>query len=70
MPKVFNLGVKTVAPAFCNGPDGVLRVSRRGLDADGPEHFPDLSLREEHLLAEGELVQAKIPFWPTAMRWH
>lgn len=70
MPKVYNLGLKLVEPAFFRGANGMLRVSRRGLDTEGFEDFPDVSLREVTPLNEGEIVQADIPFWPVAMRWH
>ena len=36
MPKLHQRGVKPVGAAFYGGPDGVLRVSRRGLDASAP----------------------------------
>jgi len=70
MPVAHRRGVKPVAAAFYGGPDGVLRLSRRGLEENSPADRPELSLREEHPLAPGEIVEATIPLWPTAMRWH
>lgn len=70
MPKLFALGVKAMAPAFFGGPDGLLRVSRRGLDPDAPAHQPELLLDKERFIPEGDIVEAEIPFWPVAMRWH
>jgi len=66
MPKLHQRGVKPVGAAFYGGPDGVLRVSRRGLD----ESASELRLTQEQRLAPGEVVEATIPLWPTAMRWH
>jgi uncharacterized protein len=70
MPIAHRRGVKQVALAFYGGAHGVLRLSRRGLDPASPEGRPTLSLREEHRLVPGEIVEACIPLWPTAMRWH
>jgi predicted acyl esterase len=70
MPVAHRRGVKPVAAAFYGGPDGVLRVSRRGLDENNQADRPELSLREERRLSPGEVVEVVIPLWPTAMRWH
>lgn len=70
MPLLHQRGVKQVAAAFYGGPDGVLRLSRRGLKPDAPTDLPELDLREEHPLAPGEVVEAVVPLTPTAMRWH
>ena len=70
MPIARRRGVKPVALAFYGGPHGPLRLSRRGLDPASPADRPTLSLREEHRLTPGEIVEAAIPLWPTAMRWH
>ena len=70
MPIAHRRGVKQVALAFYGGPHGPLRLSRRGLDPASPADRPTLSLREEHRLTLGEVVEAAIPLWPTAMRWH
>ncbi|MBV6760421.1 CocE/NonD family hydrolase [Rhodococcus opacus] len=69
MPIAHQRGVKSVAPAFYDGPHGVLRLSRRGLDESSKPSRPKLSLRQERRLAPGEPVEAQIPLWPTAMRW-
>lgn len=69
LPLVHRLGVKAVGLGFYGGPHGVLRVSRRGIESvDSTEAL--LGLRTESRLAPGELVEAEIPLWPTAMRWH
>ena len=70
MPIAHRHGIKQVAAAFYGGPDGVLRLSRRGLDPNSPADRPWLGLRDEHRLAPGEIVEAVIPLTPTAMRWH
>jgi uncharacterized protein len=70
MPIAHQRGIKPVAAAFYGGPDGVLRLSRRGLDENSRADRPELSLRSERRLAPGETVEAVIPLWPTAMRWH
>jgi uncharacterized protein len=70
MPIAHRRGVKPVAAAFYGGPDGVLRLSRRGLDETSPADRPELSLRTERRLSPGEIVEAVVPLWPTAMRWH
>jgi len=70
MPVLHRRGVKQVAAAFYGGPDGVLRLSRRGLKQNVAAGFPELDLREEHPLGPGEVVEAVIPLTPTAMRWH
>jgi uncharacterized protein len=48
----------------------VLRLSRRGLDESTPASQPELSLRTERRLSPGEIAEAVIPLWPSAMRWH
>jgi uncharacterized protein len=70
MPIARRHGLKQVAPAFYGGPHGALRLSRRGLDPASPADRPTLGLREERRLSPGEVVEAAIPLWPTAMRWH
>jgi predicted acyl esterase len=70
MPVAHRRGVKPVAAAFYGGPDGVLRLSRRGLDENTPASQPELSLRTERRLSPGEIAEAVIPLWPSAMRWH
>lgn len=70
MPLLQRLGVRQVAGAFFGGPDGVLRVSRRGLDPRSPEEFPELDLRREQSIDPGEIVEAVVPLWPVAMKWH
>jgi predicted acyl esterase len=70
MPKLHQRGVKPVGAAFYGGSDGVLRVSRRGLDELAPTERPELSLKKEQRLTPGEIVEVTIPMWPTAMRWH
>lgn len=69
MPKLYNLGVKQLGAAFYGGPDGVLRLSRRGLDPAAPAHRPELLLDKEQRLSPNEIVRAEIPLWPTAMKW-
>ena len=70
MPIAHRRGFGPVALAFYGGPHGPLRLSRRGLDPDGHPGRPALSLREARPLSAGEIVEAAIPLWPTAMRWH
>jgi hypothetical protein len=70
MPLAHRLGVKTVGSAFHGGPDGMLRASRRGLDAGAPKDFPELALTTEEKLEPGHETELAIPLWPTAMRWH
>ncbi|WP_028661830.1 CocE/NonD family hydrolase [Saccharomonospora saliphila] len=70
MPLLHRLGVRKVGSAFYGGPDGVLRVSRRGLDHTPPHAFPQLELRRERPISPGEVVEAEVPLWPVAMRWH
>jgi uncharacterized protein len=70
MPVAHRFGVHQVAPAFYGGPHGALRLSMRGLEPGTPAERPVLGLREEHRLAPGEVVEAALPLWPTAMRWH
>jgi uncharacterized protein len=70
MPIAHRRGFGPVALAFYGGPHAPLRLSRRGLDPDGHPDRPTLSLREARPLSPGEVVEAAIPLWPTAMRWH
>lgn len=63
-------GLKQVAPAFYGGPRGVVRLSCGGLAPASPADRPMLSLREEHRLKAGEVVEAVIPLCRTDMRWH
>jgi predicted acyl esterase len=70
MPIAQRRGVKAVGNAFYGGSHGMLRVSRRGLDAGRHPDDPELSLRSEQKLTAGETVTVEVPCWPTAMRWH
>lgn len=70
MPIAHKRGVEQVGLAFYSGAHGVLRLSRRGLEDETVPGFPQLSLREERPLEAGEVVEAQVPLWPTAMRWH
>ncbi|MEV7085559.1 CocE/NonD family hydrolase [Streptomyces sp. NPDC093085] len=70
MPLLHRRGVRQVAAAFYGGPDGVLRVSRRGLAPDSPVERPELDLRQERKITPGDIVEVDIPLWPVAMRWH
>jgi uncharacterized protein len=70
MPIAHRRGFGPVALAFYGGPHGPLRLSRRGLDPDGHPGRPTLSLRAARPLSGGEVAEAAIPLWPTAMRWH
>jgi hypothetical protein len=63
-------GLKAIGAAFYGGPDGVFRLSRRGLVPGSPTDRPELALHEEHRLTPGDVVEAAIPLTPTAMRWH
>jgi uncharacterized protein len=70
MPIAHRRGFGPVALAFYGGPHAPLRLSRRGLDPDGHPDRPTLSLRVTRPLSPREVVEAAIPLWPTAMRWH
>jgi predicted acyl esterase len=70
MPILYRRGVTAIGAAFHAGPTGILRLSRRGLDPADPDDFPGLSLRQETRLTPGEPVEAEIPLWPTALRFH
>ena len=62
--------LKPLAILFFGGADGVLRLSRRGIDEKSPVESPDLSLRVEKKLKNNEIVEAIIPISPIAMKWH
>lgn len=70
MPLARRAGVEAVQRAFFGGADGMLRVSRRGLDPGHPQDLPQLALRTERKLTPGEIVRVEVPIWPIAMRWH
>src|SRR3546814_7325131 len=70
MPVANRLGLQAVGPAFYAGPNGMLRVSRRGLDSTRRHGHPELALTAETKLMPGVAVETEIPLWPTAMRWH
>lgn len=70
MPKLYALGLKSLAGIFFSGPDGVLRISRRGLDPAAPPYRPECLLTTERPIEEGEVVKAEIPLNPLAMRIH
>jgi uncharacterized protein len=70
MPVAHRRGFKPVALAFYGGPHGPLRLSRRGVDPASHPDRPTLSLRDARPLSPEEVVEAVIPLWPTAMRWH
>lgn len=64
MPVAFRFGVRQLAALFYPGPNGQLRLSRRGIGRRG------LDLTQDNRLATGEIVEATIPLLPTAMRFH
>lgn len=63
MPTLYRYGVKQLGAVFYPGPDGLLRLSRRGLR----ENLLELDLREEKPLKEGEVVEVTIPLLPTGL---
>lgn len=70
MPLLHRLGVRQVGSAFYGGSDGVVRVSGRGLDHTALPAFPVLELRRERSVPPGAVVEAEVPLWPVAVRWH
>jgi predicted acyl esterase len=70
LPFLHALGVKAVADAFYPGAEGMLRVSRRKLDAElSTPDRPVLALLDEQKMSPGDVVEVIVPIGPIAMRW-
>lgn len=70
MPLASRLGLKQIKGLFYNGPDGMLRISRRGMLNKIKSGQSDLALTTEYKLKKNQIVNIQIPFIATAMRFN